>query len=124
MHEFLKSCLKKNHEKTYKPDSVSQNRDACYLSTLYITAQLELITPRFSGRAVPIFIAEKHRYTYHCTAKSLPGFTTAELYILSVALVLSSQMTDVIRFAALWCPDFPTLKKMRINRPVFSWLQR
>jgi len=86
-------------------------RSACYLSTYYITAILELITPRLSGRAAPIFIAEKNRYTYHCTAKSLPGFTTAELYLLSVALVLPSRVTDVIRFAALWCPDFPTSRK-------------
>lgn len=84
-------------------------KSACYLSAFYIAAKLELITPRLSGRAAPIFISEKNRYTYHCTAKSLPGFTTAELYLLSVALVLSSRMTDVIRFAALWCPDFPTL---------------
>jgi hypothetical protein len=83
-------------------------RSACYLSTPYIAAKLELITPRFSGRAAPISITEKNRYTYHCTAKSLPGFTTAELYLLSVALVLPSRVTDVIRFAALWCPDFPT----------------
>jgi len=88
-----------------------KNRDACYLSTFYIAAKLELITPRLSGRAAPIFITEKNRYTYHCTAKSLPGFTTAELYLLSVALVLSSRMTDVIRFAALWCPDFPTSRE-------------
>lgn len=86
-------------------------RSACYLSTWYIAATLELITPRFSGRAAPISIAEKNRYTYHCTAKSLPGFTTAELYLLSVALVLPSRVTDVIRFAALWCPDFPTSRK-------------
>lgn len=99
-------------------------RSACYLSTSYIAAKLELITPRLSGRAAPIFIAEKNRYTYHCTAKSLPGFTTAELYLLSVALVLSSRMTDVIRFAALWCPDFPTLTEVRINKPTFSWVQR
>ncbi len=99
-------------------------KSACYLSTFYIAAKLELITPRLSGRAAPIFIAEKNRYTYHCTAKSLPGFTTAELYLLSVALVLSSRMTDVIRFAALWCPDFPTLTEIRINKPTFSWLQR
>ncbi len=83
-------------------------RSACYLSAWYIAATLELITPRFSGRAAPISIAGKNRYTYHCTAKSLPGFTTAELYLLSVALVLPSRVTDVIRFAALWCPDFPT----------------
>jgi len=86
-------------------------RSACYLSTCYIAATLELITPRFSGRAAPISITEKNRYTYHCTAKSLPGFTTAELYLLSVALVLPSRVTDVIRFAALWCPDFPTSRK-------------
>ncbi len=115
--------FQKKHEKTYKPDFVLK-KSACYLSTFYITAKLELITPRLSGRAAPIFIAEKNRYTYHCTAKSLPGFTTAELYLLSVALVLSSRMTDVIRFAALWCPDFPTLTKVRINKPIFSWLQR
>lgn len=99
-------------------------RSACYLSTCYIAATLELITPRFSGRATPISIAEKNRYTYHCTAKSLPGFTTAELYLLSVALVLPSRVTDVIRFAALWCPDFPTSRKREINRPIFSRLQR
>ncbi|OAH71744.1 hypothetical protein AXA65_11525 [Chryseobacterium sp. FP211-J200] len=28
--------------------------------------------------------------------------------MLSVALVLLSRVTDVIRYAALWCPDFPT----------------
>ncbi|WP_374465474.1 hypothetical protein, partial [Chryseobacterium sp.] len=28
-----------------------------------------------------------------------------------VALVLPSRVTDVIRFAALWCPDFPTSRK-------------
>ncbi len=99
-------------------------RSACYLSTWYIAATLELITPRFSGRAAPISIAEKNRYTYHCTAKSLPGFTTAELYLLSVALVLPSRVTDVIRFAALWCPDFPTSRKREINKPIFSRVQR
>lgn len=93
---------------------------ACYLSTSYIAARLELITPRFSGRATPIFITEKNRYTYHCTTKSLPGFTTAELYLLSVALVLPSRVTDVIRFAALRCPDFPTPAETGINRPTFS----
>ncbi len=92
---------------------------ACYLSASYIAAKLELITPRLSERATPISIAGKNRYTYHCTAKSLPGFTTAELYLLSVALVLPSRVTDVIRFAALWCPDFPTPVK-GINRPIFS----
>ena len=99
-------------------------RSACYLSTFYIAAKLELITPRLSGRAAPIFITEKNRYTYHCTAKSLPGFTTAELYLLSVALVLPSRVTDVIRFAALWCPDFPTSRKREINKPIFSQRQR
>lgn len=99
-------------------------RSACYLSTSYIAATLELITPRLSERAAPIFMTEKNRYTYHCTAKSLPGFTTAELYILSVALVLPSRVTDVIRFAALWCPDFPTPAEAGINKPTFSWLQR
>jgi len=34
-------------------------------------------------------------------------FTTAELYLLSVALVLVLQRTGVTRYAALWCPDFP-----------------
>ncbi|MFZ4670463.1 MAG: hypothetical protein ACOYLT_00475, partial [Flavobacterium sp.] len=29
------------------------------------------------------------------------------LYILSVALVLVFRLTDVIRYATLWCPDFP-----------------
>ena len=29
------------------------------------------------------------------------------LYILSVALVLTSRWTGVTRYAALWCPDFP-----------------
>gem|GEM_PF-4801262 len=48
------------------------------------------------------------RYTWHCTAQSLPDFTTAELYLLSVALVLPSRMTAVSRCAALRCPDFPT----------------
>lgn len=99
-------------------------RSACYLSAFYIAAKLELITPRLSGRVTPIFIAEKNRYTYHCTAKSLPGFTTAELYLLSVALVLPSRVTDVIRFATLWCPDFPTSRKREINKPIFSRLQR
>jgi len=99
-------------------------RSACYLSASYIAAKLELITPRLSGRAAPISITEKNRYTYHCTAKSLPGFTTAELYLLSVALVLPSRVTDVIRFAALWCPDFPTPAETGINKPIFSRLQR
>jgi len=27
--------------------------------------------------------------------------------LLSVALVLNSRWTDVIRYATLWCPDFP-----------------
>ncbi len=99
-------------------------RSACYLSTSYIAVKLELITPRLSGRAAPISITEKNRYTYHCTAKSLPGFTTAELYLLSVALVLPSRVTDVIRFAALWCPDFPTPAETGINKPIFSRLQR
>ena len=31
------------------------NRDACYLSTIYITANLELFTPRFSQRATASF---------------------------------------------------------------------
>ncbi len=115
--------LLKNHEKICKPDFVLK-KSACYLSASCIAAKLELITPRLSERAAPISIAEKNRYTYHCTAKSLPGFTTAELYLLSVALVLPSRVTDVIRFAALWCPDFPTLTEARINRPIFSWLQR
>ena len=119
----MTSSLKKTTRK-----SVSRilyfRRSACYLSTYYIAAILELITPRLSGRAAPIFIAEKNRYTYHCTAKSLPGFTTAELYLLSVALVLPSRVTDVIRFAALWCPDFPTSCKQEINKPIFSQMQR
>tara|TARA_E500000318_G_scaffold24759_1_gene24856 strand:- start:265 stop:585 length:321 start_codon:yes stop_codon:yes gene_type:complete len=34
-------------------------------------------------------------------------FTTAELYLLSVALVLALRRTGVTRYAALWCPDFP-----------------
>ncbi|SFR49050.1 hypothetical protein SAMN04490243_2205 [Robiginitalea myxolifaciens] len=34
-------------------------------------------------------------------------FTTAELYILSVALVLAFRRTGVTRYTALWCPDFP-----------------
>jgi hypothetical protein len=28
--------------------------------------------------------------------------------LLSVALVLRLRATDVIRYVALWCPDFPT----------------
>src|SRR5690606_37265112 len=32
------------------------------------------------------------------------------LYILSVALVLTSRRTGVIRYSALWCPDFPLTK--------------
>ena len=40
------------------------------------------------------------------------------LYILSVALVLEnsekiqSKLTDVIRYASLWCPDFPLYSEL------------
>ncbi len=34
-------------------------------------------------------------------------FTTAELYLVSVPLVLTLRWAEVIRYTALWCPDFP-----------------
>ena len=36
-------------------DSVSDETGRLLLSTVYITANLELVTPRFSERATPIF---------------------------------------------------------------------
>jgi len=41
-------------------------------------------------------------------------FTTAELYLLSVALVLASRRTGVTRYAALWCPDFPLQARLPV----------
>ena len=35
----------------------------------------------------------------------------APLYLLSVALVLTSRWTGVTRYAAIWCPDLPPVKK-------------
>tara|TARA_E500000318_G_scaffold18641_1_gene19445 strand:- start:958 stop:1278 length:321 start_codon:yes stop_codon:yes gene_type:complete len=43
-------------------------------------------------------------------------FTTAELYLLSVALVLALRRTGVTRYAALWCPDFP----LQVRLPVLA----
>jgi len=43
-------------------------------------------------------------------------FTTAELYLVSVPLVRVLRRTDVIRYAALWCPDFPSRKNSETTR--------
>ena len=40
--------------------------------------------------------------------KEFTWFHYKLIYILSVALVLILRPTGVTRFAALWCPDFPT----------------
>lgn len=43
------------------------------------------------------------------------------LYLLSVALVLTSLWTGITRYAALWCPDFPNFFGKKFGRPKFSW---
>ncbi len=53
--------------------------------------------------------------------KEFTWFHYKLIYILSVALVLISRPTAVSRFAALWCPDFPTSAGAEINRPFFLW---
>ena len=54
--------------------------------------------PDYSGN--PIYLT-LHR-------KEFTWFHYKLIYILSVALVLILRPTGVTRFAALWCPDFPT----------------
>jgi hypothetical protein len=40
------------------------------------------------------------------------------LYILSVALVLTSRWTGVTRYVAIWCPDFPPSAKANDDKAV------
>ena len=56
-----------------------------------------------------------------CTPQSLPGFTTAEPYILSVALVLTSRWTGITRQGLLQCPDFPPKSYDFSDTPSFSY---
>lgn len=75
----------------------------------------------FWSEQLLFFIAEKNPIYLTLHRKEFTWFHYKLIYILSVALVLILRPTDVIRFAALWCPDFPTLENSRINKPFFLW---
>ena len=95
-------------EKGDKPDSVfyrHSSRDA-------VTGILVRPTRRFG------LVILKHRPIWTCTTQSLPDFTTAEPYILSVALVLASRRTGVTRCVTMWCPDFPPGQKPQRRYPL------
>ncbi len=92
--------IKKEYKQTYKPDSV----ESCHLSRHYVTAMLMLPTlSHRSGKPQTRVYLALHRIEFSL-------FTTAELYLVSVPLVLIFRRTDVIRYATLWCPDFPPCK--------------
>ena len=75
----------------------------------------------FWSEQLLFFIAEKNPIYLTLHRKEFTWFHYKLIYILSVALVLISRPTDVIRYAALWCPDFPTPKNFGINKPFFLW---
>ena len=75
----------------------------------------------FWSEQLLFFIAEKNPIYLTLHRKEFTWFHYKWIYILSVALVLISRPTDVIRFAALWCPDFPTPNKFGINKLFFLW---
>ena len=75
----------------------------------------------FWSEQLLFFIAEKNPIYLTLHRKEFTWFHYKLIYILSVALVLISRPTDVIRFAALWCPDFPTSAVAEINKPFFLW---
>ena len=75
----------------------------------------------FWSEPLLFFIAEKNPIYLTLHRKEFTWFHYKLIYILSVALVLILRPTGVTRFAALWCPDFPTPKKFGINRPFFLW---
>ena len=62
----------------------------------------------FWSEPLLFFIAEKNPIYLTLHRKEFTWFHYKLIYILSVALVLISRPTGVTRFAALWCPDFPT----------------
>ena len=62
----------------------------------------------FWSEQLLFFIAEKNPIYLTLHRKEFTWFHYKLIYILSVALVLILRPTGVTRFAALWCPDFPT----------------
>ncbi len=51
-------------------------------------------------------------------------FTTAELYLVSVPLVVTSRCAGVTRRVALWCPDFPPAGRRATKQPASFTLQK
>ena len=75
----------------------------------------------FWSEPLLFLINEKNPIYLTLHRKEFTWFHYKWIYILSVALVLISRPTDVSRFAALWCPDFPTPDESGINKPFFLW---
>lgn len=95
-----------------KPISRILSRMTIYLGPLLLKASSELpgALKRPSQAWPPIC---------SCSAQSLPDFTTAELYLLSVALVLALRRAAVSCCAGSRSPDFPLLNKLKSGHLVY-----
>ena len=112
----------KTHKRNYKPDSVNSPKRKCllFICALHCCKALA-VYPSVFGASNSYFHCWKNPIYLTLHRKEFTWFHYKLIYILSVALVLILRPTDVIRFAALWCPDFPTLENSRINKPFFLW---
>ena len=113
---------KKTHKKNCKPDSVNSPKRKCllFICALHCCKALA-VYPSVFGASNSYFHCWKNPIYLTLHRKEFTWFHYKLIYILSVALVLILRPTGVTRFAALWCPDFPTPKKFGINRPFFLW---
>ena len=112
----------KNHKKNCKPDSVNSPKRKCllFICALHCCKALA-VYPSVFGASHSYLDASRNPIYLTLHRTEFTWFHYKLIYILSVALVLISRPTDVIRYAALWCPDFPTPKNFGINKPFFLW---
>lgn len=99
----------KNHKKNCKPDSVNSPKRKCllFICALHCCKALA-VYPSVFGASNSYFHCWKNPIYLTLHRKEFTWFHYKLIYILSVALVLILRPTGVTRFAALWCPDFPT----------------
>ena len=115
----------KTHKKNYKPDSVNWPKSKCLLFIYALHCCKTLADyPSVFGTSRSYFHCWKNPIYLTLHRKEFTWFHYKLIYILSVALVLILRPTDVIRFAALRCPDFPTPDKSGINKPFFLWMAK
>ena len=116
--ECFQKNWKKNHKKNYKPDSVLRRSERLLFICVVHCCTTFAGYPSVFGASNSYSDCSENPIYLPLHRKEFTWFHYKLIYILSVALVLILRPTDVIRFAALWCPDFPTSPK-RNQQTVF-----